>query len=344
MAGKGGAGTYRAWLYSSASGGLEYAIKLSDAPLKPAGEDQILVKVHSVCLNPVDHKLSELGLLSRTIIPTPAVPCMDFSGAVYFKKCGGAAESADSFIEGEMVSGRVGPQQYGPLGEYVLAKPSELTSLPDGVDLDQASCIRTAALTAYQSIAPHVKKGDKVLINGGSGGTGTFGIQIAKILGCHVTTSCSGRNVEPCKSLGADEVIDYTKEDVVQVLKSKGTVFKVAVDNVGSSPPNLYSAADHYLLPEGKFVQVGSGQSFGEMKSTALRAVLPSFLRGGKRSWQFMVIKSNHDDRAKIGEWMKEGKVKAVIDETFNFEQASKAFEKLKTGRSRGNIVIMVEK
>ncbi|KAK9413466.1 putative Chaperonin 10-like protein [Seiridium unicorne] len=344
MAGKGGTGTYRAWLYSSASGGLEHAIKLSDAPLKPAGKDQILVKVYSVCLNPVDHKLPELGLLSRTIIPTPAAPCMDFSGTVYFKKCGGAAESADSFIEGETVFGRVGPQQYGPLGEYVLAKPSELTSLPDGVDLDQASCIGTAALTAYQSIAPHVKEGDKVLINGGSGGTGTFGIQIAKILGCHVTTSCSGRNVELCKSLGADEVIDYTKEDVVKILKSKGTVFKVAVDNVGSSPPNLYSAADHYLLPEGKFVQVGGGQSLRGMKSTAFRTVLPSFLGGGKRSWQFMVLTNDQDDRAKIGEWMKEGKVKAVIDETFNFEQAPKAFEKLKTGRSRGNIVIRVEK
>ncbi|KAH6655818.1 chaperonin 10-like protein [Truncatella angustata] len=333
--------TMRAWLYSTASGGLEKNLKLSEATVQPVAKDQVLVKVHSTSLNPADYKVPELGMVARLAISTPAAPCMDFSGTV--EEVGDDVKSADAFRVGEKVFGRVAPQQYGGLSEFVSAKPECLAKLPEGVSEEHASCIGTAGMTAYQCIAPHVKAGDKVFINGGSGGVGTFGIQIAKALGCQVTTSCSGKNAELVKSLGADEVIDYTKENVSEVLKSKGQVFKLAVDNVGH-PADLYKAGDAYLVPEGKFVQVGGDMSLGAMSSLATRALQPSFLGGGKRSWQFLVTASKHDDLVQVGKLMQEGKVKAVIDETFEFKDAPKAFEKLKTGRSRGKIVVQGSK
>lgn len=98
-----------------------------------------------------------------------------------------------------------------------------------------------AGLTAYQSIVPRVKQGDRVFINGGSGGVGCFGIQLAKVVGCHVTTSCSERNVELCRRLGADGVVDYTKVSVADALKEKGWKFDHVVDNVGTNEELIWS-------------------------------------------------------------------------------------------------------
>merc|ERR1719238_545022 len=106
-----------------------------------------------------------------------------------------------------------------------------IAPMPDGMQVDDMAGVGCTGLTMYQSIKPYVKEGDKIFINGGSGGTGIFGIQIAKALGCHVTTSCSGANVELCKGLGADEVLDYKSVDVVTALKEKGQVFSLVVDN-----------------------------------------------------------------------------------------------------------------
>ncbi|KAI1404298.1 reticulon-4-interacting protein 1, mitochondrial precursor [Hypoxylon fuscum] len=331
--------TMRAWMYTAASSGLEKSIKLvEDAPLpfhQTLPGDAILVKVHRSSLNPADYKLPELGLLGRAMVSVPATPGMDFAGVV--TQVGGAI---DSFHVGEQVYGRIAPNKYGTLGEYVCAKVDGCAKVPEGVSLDDASCIGTAGLTAYQCIAPNVKEGDKVFINGGSGGTGTFGIQIAKAIGCYVTASCSGKNAELCRSLGADEIIDYTKENVSEVLKGKGQVYKLVVDNVGSTPPDLHKAADHFLVPGGKFVQIGGQISLSDLKIMSSRMFLPSILGGGKRKYEYVLTKNDHEHLELLGKWVKEGKVKVVIDEVFQYEEVPKAIEKLKTGRTKGKIVI----
>ena len=193
----------------------------------------------------------------------------------------------------------------------------------------------------YQALAPNVKSGDKVFINGGSGGTGVFGIQMAKALGCHVTTSCSTPNVGFCKSLGADEVIDYKTTNIVDMLSSKGQIFNLVVDNVGT-PDNLYKASSAYLTPSGKFVQIGVQNSLGGMKTVTSNMLLPSFLGGGKNSFQMMMAKPSAEALEQMGEWFKDGKLKGMVDTVFEWEDAPKAFEKLKTGRAKGKIVVRV--
>jgi alkaline phosphatase D len=197
-------------------------------------------------------------------------------------------------------------------------------------------------LTEIQAIKPNVKPGDKVFINGGSGGTGAYGIQIAKALGCHVTTTCSTGNVKLCESLGADEVIDYKTSNIVEALAAKGPVFQLAVDNVGA-PADLYKRSASYLTPTGKFVQVGATPNLGSLAQITSNFLVPGFLGGGKRPYQLLMTKASADDLNQLGTWLKEGKVRAVLDEVFEWEDAPRAFEKLKTGRSKGKIVIHVK-
>jgi alkaline phosphatase D len=198
-------------------------------------------------------------------------------------------------------------------------------------------------MTEWGCIVPYVKEGSKVFIHGGSGGTGTFGIQIAKALGCHVTTSCSTGNVSLCKSIGADEVIDYKTANVSEELKKKGQVFDLVVDNVGD-PNDLYIAANTFLKSTGKFNLVGFQMSLAGIASTASRMLWPGFLGGGKRSLVIAMVQNEYNAYVQLGKWMQEGKLKAVIDSTYEYSDAPKAFERLKTGHAKGKVVVHVTK
>lgn len=234
------------------------------------------------------------------------------------------------------------PLAGGGLSEFALCGKDAVVALPKGVSVVDASTIAVAGLTAYQTIVPRVKKGDKVFINGGSGGTGVFGIQIAKAVGCHVTTSCSTPNVELCKSLGADVVVDYKKGNVVEALKASGVKFDHVVDNVGGNDLELYWKCHEYTKPGVVYIAVGGEPSLGHALERTKIKIIPSFLGGGKRKMEGFFATTVAKDLEQIGAWMTEGKVRAVIDSRFKFEEAPKAFERLKTGRARGKIVIDV--
>ncbi|GJC85409.1 zinc-type alcohol dehydrogenase-like protein C16A3.02c [Colletotrichum liriopes] len=335
----------QAWLYDSVAGGLETRMRLAtDAPLPPAlGPNDILVKVHAMSPNPADYKFPEgLGLLWRLAVPLPATPGTDFSGTI--TELGDAIRDAGEFTVGQPVYGWSSlAGRHGSLGEYVVATRDGCAPVPSpaaALTLESAACLGVAAQTAYQAISPYVAPGDWVFINGGSGGVGTFAIQIACALGCRVVVSCSGRNAELCRSLGADEVLVYTEVDVSEALKAKGPMFKLALDNVGFDPPDLYKAADEYLLPAGRFVQVGAGLALRDMMSTAGRALWPARLGGGSRKWQFMGMQTKHEDLVTLGRWAADGEIKVVVSESYKFEDAPKAYEKLRTGRTIGCLVV----
>ncbi|CCC12667.1 unnamed protein product [Sordaria macrospora k-hell] len=335
--------TMRAWQYSQTTGGLEQNLVLKDDVHVPTlsprvGDNELLIEVLSASINPSDYKVAELPLnLGRAVVRTPATPAWDFCGRVVK-----TTNTVDNFRVGEIVFGRQPPTQQGACGQYIVASAKACASLPSGVDVDEAASIPCAGLTAYQTIAPNVKPGDKVFLNGGSGGVGSFGIQIAKALGCHVTVSCSAAKAEQCKALGADEIIDYTAVDVCQALRERGQVFKLAVDNVGL-PAELYKAGDDYLLPDGKFVQVGGPMSLAAVSSTMSRLLRPSFLGGGKRKFQLYTLTSDqHQDLTILGQMVAEGKVKPVIEHTYDFEDVPTAFGDLRKGKTHGKLVIHV--
>ncbi|KAK4655289.1 hypothetical protein QC762_301110 [Podospora pseudocomata] len=334
--------TMKAHIYTNTSPTLEANLSISTSVPTPtvSGPNELLIQVLSASINPADHKVPELpGPVRRLVIKTPATPGMDFCGRVVQ-----AGTKVDSIALGDIVYGRLGPKQHGSLGEYITAPANVVAVLPkEGVTVDEAAAIGVAGLTAYQAIQPNVKKGDKIFINGSSGGVGCFAVQIAKVLGCHVTASCSPAKAELVKSLGADEIIDYTTTDVCEYLRAKGKVFAQVLDNVGT-PDNLYKASDEFLIAGGKFVQVGSPLSLGALRSAASRALLPSFLGGGKSKYEVYTIRDSAEDLKVLGQWIKEKKIKVVIEQTYEFEDVPKAFAKLRTGKSAGKLVIHVGK
>ncbi|KAK4198010.1 hypothetical protein QBC40DRAFT_205975 [Triangularia verruculosa] len=334
--------TMKAHIYASASPTLEANLSISTSVPTPtlSGPNDLLVQVLSASINPADHKLPALpGLIRRFAVKLPATPGMDFSGRVVQ-----TGAKVDSVAVGDLVYGRLEPQQHGTLGEYIVAPLKAVALLPkEGVTVDEAAALGVAGLTAYQTIHPNVKQGDKIFINGSSGGVGTFAVQIAKVLGCHVTASCSPAKADLVKSLGADEIIDYTTTNVSEALKGKGKVFAMVLDNVGM-PEDLYKASDDFVIPGGKFVQVGSPMSLDAVRVAATRVLLPSFLGGGRNKYEVFTINHGPDDLKLLGEWVKEKKIRVVIEETYEFEDAPKAFAKLRTGKNAGKLVIHVGK
>jgi len=159
-----------------------------------------------------------------------------------------------------------------------------------------------------------------VFINSESSRTGKFGIQIAKILGWYVITSCSGANIELCKNPGLDEVLDYRQVDVGSVLsenaKEEGALYDLVVDSVGT-PSHLYAEANNFIKKGGLFVQVRVLLSWGDIKDILIRLLLPTFLGGGDR--EIVIVDAKHDVKAyeQIAKRVQEGKAKVAIDEVF---------------------------
>jgi NADPH:quinone reductase-like Zn-dependent oxidoreductase len=184
--------TMQAWQWSQCTDTLENALSMNhSAPLptskRPLAIGESLIQVHAAALNPVDYKLAELPVVGRMAIPKPATPGLDFAGKVV------QVGPECNVKVGQMVFGKLEPkQQFGTLGEYIIGSKAGTVPLPDGIDAEQGATLGVCGLVTYQCLAPNVKPGNRVLINGGSGGTGTFAVQIAKALGCHVTTTCSG--------------------------------------------------------------------------------------------------------------------------------------------------------
>lgn len=329
--------TMRAWQYSSTNGGLEKNLRINpSATLPKPTSSQHLIQVIAVALNPADYKLPELPLVDRLFVPKPATPGLDFAGCIVTPATG------SSLKPGELVFGvsKTFPLSGGALAEFIVTPSDTVAAVPDAIDPIDAATVWVAGMTAYQTIITRVNKGDSIFINGGSGGTGAFGIQFAKIMGCHVTTSCSTRNIEFCKGLGADEVLDYTKGSVLESLKSSGRKYDHVVDNAGSD--ELLWHCHEFMQPGAVFVKVGGDPSLSSMIDGLKRKIWPGALGGMKGKSEGFFPKPNVEHLNQIATWMKEGKVKAVIDHKFPFEEAVEAFEKLKTGRARGKIVVDV--
>ncbi|PYH49271.1 NAD(P)-dependent alcohol dehydrogenase [Aspergillus saccharolyticus JOP 1030-1] len=341
--------TMKAWLYTTTSPTLEANLTLHStarappAPLKPS---QVLIRVLTTALNPADYKVPAMPIVSTALIRKPASPGLDFAGEVVATadttttSSSSSSSSSSSFTPGQLVYGTLDlPTQFGTLAEFLIAREENLSPIPEGVSLDHAATVGVAGMTAWQSIAPFFTpdQGERVFINAGSGGCGIFAIQIAKALGCMVTTTCSTKNVQLCRELGADEVIDYTTEDVVAVLKAQGQVYDHVVDHIGL-PAELYNECHAFLKPGKTFAQVGATR----FPTFATRLLRPGFLGGGKRRYLPIFWKPNKSDLVRVGELIQTGKVKVVLDSVWEFEDAPKAFEKLRSERARGKVVVHV--
>jgi NADPH:quinone reductase-like Zn-dependent oxidoreductase len=215
----------------------------------------------------------------------------------------------------------------GAFAEFASAPEDHFVGKPDNVTFEEAAAVPVAAVTALQGLRNigKLRSGQKVLINGASGGVGTFAVQIAKALGAQVTGVCSSRNVELVKSLGADHVIDYLRDDFTKAAER----YDLILDNAGS---HAISAVRKTLVPAGTLVY-NSGAS---MPRIAMAALLS---RAGRKVFTYLA-KLNHDDLTFIRALMESGKVRSVIDRTYPLDEIGKAIAYVEAGHARGKVVV----
>lgn len=226
-------------------------------------------------------------------------------------------------------------------GEYIVAQREECALLLAGVSYVDGAAIGTAGMASLQSIMSYLEEGGDVFINGKSCDVGTFGIQFARVLGAKtIVTSCSASSQELCTGLGATEIIDYRNTDVAEILRSKGELFGLVGDFIGL-PTNLYKNSNGFLKPGGQYV-LGLHTNPAGIASLISSYLQPGFLGGGKRPYLLLHCQSRRKDFELIGRGMADGMVKAVIDSTYKWDAVPEAFKKLKGGRAKGKIVVLV--
>ena len=316
-------------------------LKLEEVEKPVPNDDQILVRVRAASVNPYDwHFIEGTPKIMRAMgvglrKPKDTRVGVDFAGTV--EAVGKNPAAAGQFKPGDEVFGGKG----GAFADYVCPRAGRAVALkPANITFEQAAAVNIAGITALQALRDKgkVQSGQKVLINGASGGVGTFAVQIAKSLGADVTGVCSTRNVDLVRSLGADRVIDYTKEDFTKT----GQRYDVILDNVGNQPLLSFRRA---LIPKGKYVMIGGGGPndqglIGPLFRPIKAMLLSPFM---SQEMGMFIADTNQKDLAVLADLMQSGKVKPVIDRTYKLSEVPAAIAYLEQGHARGKVVITVE-
>jgi len=305
---------------------------------KPTPADnEVLVRVRAASVNPVDGHMIRDSWLARLFSgmrkPTNTRFGTDFAGVVE-----SVGKSVTDFKAGDEVFGA----KNGAVADYICVKAARAIVLkPANVTFEQAGSVGVAGLTALQGLRDkgHIQAGQKVLINGASGGVGTFAVQIAKAFGAEVTAVCSTRNVDLVKSIGADHVIDYTKEDFTKTDQQYDMIYDL-VGNHG------FSERRKILAPNGICVLAGIGGAgihpgtMGRIFGNFWNAFRSNF---SKQKFVFYIAKLTKEDFAVLRDLMQSGKVSPVIDRTYKLEQTADAVRYMEEGHARGKVVVTID-
>ncbi len=309
-------------------------LKLREIDRPVIDDDGVLVRVRAASINAYDWHMmrgspSLVRLMAGLRKPKSSAMGVDLAGEVE-----AVGKNVTEFRPGDEVFG----QRVGALAEYVRGTAkSFLVPKPAGLTFEQAAAVPMAASTAMQGLRDkgQIKPSQRVLINGASGGVGTFAVQIAKAFGAHVTAVCSTRNVDQARSLGADEVIDYTREDFTR----GGRKYDVILDVASSGS---LSSRRRVLEPDGILVGVGAADG-GRMTSIVAGLLETAVLsRFGNQKMPFFLAKNSKDDLIVLKELIEAGKVRPVIDRTYPLNQTAEAIRYLEAGHARAKVVITV--
>jgi NADPH:quinone reductase-like Zn-dependent oxidoreductase len=314
-------------------------VKLDEVEKPIADDNQVLIKVHAASLNALDAYMIRDAWLNRLIFglrkPRDTRLGRDVAGVV--EAVGKNPAAAGQFKPGDEVFGIC----RGALAEYACTLERALVMKPANVTFEQAASIPLAGLTALQGLRKgNIQAGQKVMINGATGGVGTFAVQIAKSFGADVTAVCSTRNVELVRSIGADHVIDYTKEDFTK----SGQRYDVIFDNVAN---HSFSERRRVLTAKGICVLAGMGGA-GVKQGQALGRIAGNlFIARGLSSFTDQkfapyMTKMSKDDLIMLGDLVQTGKVRPVIERTYTLNDAPEALRHFDQGHMRGKLVITV--
>lgn len=307
-------------VYIDAYGGPE-EIKFGEMDDPKPAKGEVLIRVAAASVNPVDWKIREGRLKLFSGRNFPMILGTEVAGTV--EEVG---EGVMSLAPGNRVFAGLS-HKGGGYAELVCANQGKVIRIPEALHFGEASTLAVAGLTPMQAFTLHyhVKPGDEVLVNGGSGGVGTYAIQIAKILGARVTAVCSARNAALVKQLGADEVIDYNTED----FRDRRDAFNVILDAAANA---FFPGAKDCLKKGGMLIKLNLSVS--------------TFIRGkwsvlfSSKKYRMILVKNRPEDLQWMIDHIISGKIQVVIDRTYSLEEARKAHEYSQSGRAKGKLVL----
>jgi NADPH:quinone reductase-like Zn-dependent oxidoreductase len=297
-------------------------------------DDEVLVKVHAASANAADwHIMRADPFLVRVMGFGLLKPKKGLLGADIAGRVEAIGRDVTQFQPGDEVFGDLSGSGFGGFGEYVCATEDALASKPANVSFEEAAAVPLAAVTALQGLRYNgqIQPGQKVLINGASGGVGTFAVQIAKTFGAEVTGVCSTTKLDMVRSLGADHVIDYTREDFTR----NGQQYDWILAANGFHPISDYKRA---LSPEGTYVMTG-GTGAQMLQAMTLGPIMS--MRGSKKLG-YLSMKQNKEDLVSVKELLESGEITPVIDRTYPLNEIPEAIRYLEEGHAKGKVVITV--
>ena len=324
--------------------GSKDGLRAGEMPDPEMHDDEVLVQVHAAGVNPLDAKIRNGEF--KLILPyrPPFVLGHDVAGVVVR-----VGPRVRQFKPGDQVYARPDDFRIGAFAEHIAVKEESLALKPKGLTMEEAASIPLVGLTAWQALVEKadLKKGQKVLIQAGSGGVGTFAIQLAKHLGASVATTTSTANVELVKSLGADVVIDYKAQDFADVLRDYDVV-------LNSQDGKTLEKSLRVLKAGGRLISISGppDPEFGEqIRSSWLVKLIMRFLSFGIRTkarrrnvgYSFLFMKASGRQLREIARLIESGAIRPVVDRVFPFEATNEAIAYVEKGRARGKVVVTFE-
>jgi len=324
-------------------GDINSSLEEQDIPKPLVEANQILIRTYSSSFNPIDHMIVKGDYKAMGKVSFPAGIGRDVSGIV--EEVG---KNVRKFKIGDKVYSRINESFVGTMAEYVLSNVKDTALMPSNLSFDESASIPLVGLTTYQALVDIAKlsKGENVLIHAGSGGIGTFAIQLAKHLGANVTTTTSTKNISFVKELGADKVIDYTSQNYLD----EGAAFDVVYDTLGGN----YTMESFKVLKDGgRVVSIKGTVDSITAKQLGLNKLIQMIIAFQARkvfkaaskmnaSYRFLYMSPNGEQLKKIAKLYESGAIKPIIDKTYKFSESIQALEYLSKGHAKGKVVVKI--
>ncbi len=319
------------------------AVRIGEMPEPAMRDSDVLVQIHAAGVNPLDDKIAS-GMF-KLLLPyrLPLVMGNEMAGVVVR-----VGSKVRRFKPGDEVYGRPQTDRIGTFAQFIAMDEADVAMKPKNLTMEEAASIPLVGLTAWQVLIEKagLKSGQKILIHAGSGGVGTFTVQLAKHLGAAVATTTSTANVDLVKSLGADFVVDYKKEDFEKVLSG----YDVVLNTLG---PDTLEKSLRVLKPGGTLISISGPPDPDFAKEIGLSWVLRQVMRllsfgirsKAKRhhvSYSFLFMRANGEQLSAITSLIELGIIRPVVDRVFPFEQTKEALAYVETGRSKGKVVVKI--
>ncbi|MBK9505757.1 MAG: NADP-dependent oxidoreductase [Chitinophagales bacterium] len=319
-------------------------LEMVDLPEPVVNDNEVLIQIHAASINLIDSKLKSGEF--KLILPykLPLILGHDVAGVV--TKTG---YKVSRFKVGDEVFAQPAVLKIGTLAEYIAINETNVALKPQNISMEEAASIPLVGLTAWQALIEkaNLKKGQKVFIQAGSGGVGTFAIQLAKHVGATVATTTSETNFDLVKRLGADVVIDYKRDDFETMLKDYDVV-------LNSQDTKSLEKSLRILKPNGKVISISGPPDVGFAKQMNTPWFLKFIMkllsfginRKAKRlgvDYSFLFMRANGNQLTEIASLINNGAIKPVLDKVFTFEQANEALTYVEAGRTKGKVVVKVK-